>query len=92
MIESFKSKGLQLFFEKGDHSKIKSDHRKRIRLILTLLQAASEVTDMNFPGSDFHALKGNYQDFWSVKVSGNWRIIFRFKNGNVFDVDYLDYH
>jgi proteic killer suppression protein len=92
MIESFRSKGLQAFFEKGDHSKIKPDHRKRIRLILTLLQGSLEVTDMNFPESDFHPLKGNFKDFWSVKVSGNWRIIFRFKDGNAFDVDYLDYH
>ena len=92
MIESFKHKGLKFFFEKGDFSKIKSIHRKRIRLILTLLHAASDIKDMNFPGSDLHALKGEKQGFWSVRVSGNWRIIFRFENSNAYDVDYIDYH
>jgi len=47
---------------------------------------------MNFPGSDLHPMKGDLQGFWSVKVSGNWRIIFRFEKGDAFDVDYADYH
>jgi len=91
MIESFKSKVLQLYFEKGDFSRIKANHRKRVRLVLTLLHAASAVGDMKFPGSDLHPLKGERKGFWSVKISGNWRVIFHFDNGNVYDVDYLDY-
>jgi proteic killer suppression protein len=50
------------------------------------------ISDMNYPGSDLHPLKGNLKNFFSVSVSGNWRVIFRFENGEVFDVDYLDYH
>lgn len=92
MIESFKNKGLQLYFEKGDYSKINPDHQKKVKLILTLLQAAVDIKDLNFPGSDLHSLKGARKAFWSIKVSGNWRIIFRFENSNVYDVDYLDYH
>jgi proteic killer suppression protein len=47
---------------------------------------------MNFPGLDLHALRGRKKGYWSVKVSGNWRIVFRFDDANAHDVDYLDYH
>jgi proteic killer suppression protein len=47
---------------------------------------------MNLPGLGLHSLKGSLKSFWSVSVSGNWRVIFRFENGNAADIDYLDYH
>lgn len=92
MIQSFKHKGLQKYFEKGDFAKIQPAHRKKIRLILSLLNAATEIRDMNFPGSNLHKLTGDLDKFWSVNVSGNWRIIFVLEDGDVFEVDYLDYH
>ena len=92
MIKSFRHKGLKQYFESGNFSKIKSEHRKKIRLILTILNAAIEINDLNFPGSGLHQLKGEFKDFWSVSVSGNWRIIFRFADRNVYDIDYVDYH
>ena len=92
MIESFRHKGLRIFFEEGDISKIQTAHSKKIQLVLTLLHAAASIKDMNFPGSDLQQLKGDKRDFWSVRISGNWRIIFKYKNGNAYDVDYLDYH
>jgi proteic killer suppression protein len=92
MIQSFRHKGLQKFYEKGDFSKIQPSHRKKIRLILSILNAATEIRDMNFPGSYLHRLTGNLDKYWSVSVSGNWRIVFIFEDGDAFDVDYLDYH
>jgi len=92
MIESIRHKGLKLFYERGDASKVTPSHVKRLRLILTLLAAAESIEDLNFPGSDLHSLKGEMKGFWAVKVSGNWRIVFRFEKGDVYDVDYLDYH
>ena len=92
MIQSFRHKGLKLFFETGNYSKIQPAHRKRLRLILTIIHAANEVKDLNYPGSNLHRLSGEYNNYWAVNVSGNWRIIFRFEDGDVFDVDYLDYH
>ena len=92
MIHSFRHKGLRRFFEKDDSSKIQTVHLKRIRLILSILHAADDIRDMNFPGSNLHRLTCDYKDYWSVNVSGNWRLIFRFKDGDVYDVDYLDYH
>ena len=92
MIQSFRHKGLKLFFESGNSSKIQPAHRKRIRLILTVLHAAKEVKDMNYPGANLHRLSGEFKEYWAVNVSGNWRIIFRFEDGDVYEVDYLDYH
>ena len=64
----------------------------RLRLILARLDASAEPEDMNLPGLGLHPLKGSFKGFWSVSISGNWRVIFRFENGNAADVDYLDYH
>ena len=76
----------------GDASKIDPRHRKRLRIILTALDAATLATDMGFPGSGLHALKGDLIGCWSVSVSGNWRVIFRFVDKNVYDVDDVDCH
>ena len=50
------------------------------------------MKDVNFPGSYLHKLKGEWKGYWSVKIAGGWRLIFKFKDGGVYDVDYLDYH
>ena len=92
MIESIKHKGLKLLWEKDDKSKLPSTQILKIRMILTLLDNAADVQDMNFPGSDLHLLKGDLAGFWTVKINGNYRLIFRFDNENAFDVDYIDYH
>lgn len=92
MVSSFKHKGLKEYFQKGKTGKIHPNHVKKIRLILFVLHSAHEVEDCSFPGSNLHKLKGEYEGYWAVKVSGNWRIIFRFHEGDVYDVDYLDYH
>lgn len=60
--------------------------------MLTLLNGAAKPEDMNFPGAYLHPLKGEYKGFWSVTVTGNYRIIFRFEGGDAYLVDYLDYH
>ena len=92
MIESIGHKGLKLLWEKGDSSKLPAVQVFKIRMILTLLNSAVEVEDINFPGANLHTLKGDLAGFWAVKVNGNYRIIFRFKNENAFDIDYIDYH
>jgi toxin HigB-1 len=92
MIKSFVHKGLERFFYQGTTKGIQSKHKTKLGLILDHLDSASEVIDMNYPGSGFHALKGKYKDHFSLRVSGNWRIIFKFENGDAYVVDYLDYH
>ncbi len=91
MIKSFCNKSLENLFVEGKAQKINPKHRRKL-MILDWLHDAAEPEDMNFPGSKFHPLKGKLQGFYSVKVSGNWRVIFRFRDGDAYDVDYVDYH
>lgn len=92
MIKTINSKPLRLFYQKGDGSKLPGSQLGKIGLILGLLDGAARPEDMDFPGSSMHKLSGEYRDFWAVKVNANYRIIFRFEDGHVYDVDYLDYH
>jgi len=92
MIVSFRHKGLKLFYEKGDASKLQPQHVSKIRLILTRLDAARSPEELNVPGYGLHQLKGDLKDFWSVKVDKNYRIIFKVENENTQEVDYIDYH
>lgn len=92
MIVSYRHKGLELYATKGDRSKLQQNHVAKIKTILTRLDAAKSAQTMNQPGYGFHALSGNLEGFYAVKVSGNYRIIFRFEGENAHDVDYIDYH
>lgn len=92
MIKTIRHKGLKRFYEHGDSSKVQQDHVKRLRMVLARLTTAESIDDMNYPGSRLHRLSGDMKDYWSITVSGNYRIIFRFEAGDAYDVDYLDYH
>jgi proteic killer suppression protein len=61
-------------------------------LQLVALDTAARIEDMDIPGFQFHALKGERKDLWSFSVSGNWRITFEFRDGNTYVVYYEDYH
>lgn len=91
-IKTFKSKGLKRFFETGSKSGIQAALVRKIGLLLDRLDAASDPRDMHFPGSDFHELKGELKGFYSVHVNANWVIIFRFEDGDAFDLELIDYH
>ena len=92
MIKSFTHKGLQKFYAKGTTSGIQKKHENKLRLILTNLDQAETPDDMDLPGLYMHKLKGNRNDIWSVRVSGNWRVTYRFVGRDVEIVDYEDYH
>lgn len=92
MIKSFRHKGLKLLFADGTKKGIQPQHAEKLTDILDRLDAATVVGDMDFPGSGLHPLKGKLRDHWAVKVSGNWRVAFRFEDGDAYVVDYLDYH
>ena len=64
----------------------------RLRRQLDVLNHARTSADMNLPGYRLHQLKGNRTGTWSVTVSGNWRVTFRFEGEDVIDVDLEDYH
>ena len=92
MIRSFKHKGLERYFLKGSKSGIQAKHAARLRLILGRLNAAASPMDMDLPGLKLHELRGQKKGFWSVWVSGNWRITLRFSGKDAELVDYEDYH
>jgi len=92
VIKSFRHKGLENFFYDGSKKGIQPKHAQKLSDILDRLDAATIVEDMSFPGADLHPLKGDLKGNWAVRVSGNWRIIFMFHDGNAFVVDYADYH
>lgn len=92
MIKSIRHKGLKRLWEKNDTSKLPAAQILRISIILTQLDDAETKEDMNNPGYHLHELKGDLKGFYSVRVTGNYRIIFRLEKGNVFDINYTDYH
>jgi len=92
VIQNFKHKGLERYFLKGTKSGIQASHIDRLRLILGRLQASTSPKDMNLPGLHLHQLKGKNRGRWSVRVSGNWRVTFKFDGPDAINVDYEDYH
>lgn len=92
MIKSFKHKGLEKFYTKGKTSGIQSSHATRISDRLAFLNAAQTIEDMDKPGYRLHLLRGDKEGLWSVNVSGNWRIVFKFIDGDAYIVNYEDYH
>jgi proteic killer suppression protein len=83
---------LEDLFYKGSTKGIQTLHADKLRRLLDRLDAAGVVQDMDYPGSGLHQLKGDLKQHWSVKVSGNWRLTFRFENGDAYVVNYQDYH
>lgn len=92
VIVGFRHKGLERFYHTGSTRGIQAEHAKKLARILAALDAAGQPADLNLPGYRLHRLKGNLQDHWSVWVSANWRVTFRFVGNDVELVDYLDYH
>jgi len=92
MIKSFKHKGLEEFFYIGSKKGIKPSHAGKLAKILDRLNAANDIKDMNYPGSYLHQLSGDKKGQYSVRVSGNWRVFFKFVDGDAYIVDYDDYH
>lgn len=92
MIVSFRHKGLRQFYRTGDRSRLRQDQVRRIAVVLAALDEAAEPRDLDRPSLRLHPMKGELDGFWSVWINGNWRIVFRFENAQVCDVDLLDYH
>ena len=92
MINKFKHKGLRKLFESGVASGIQPQHATRLRQILALLETTDSVGDMDLPGLNLHELKGPRKGTYAVNVSCNWRVTFKIINGDIFDVNYEDYH
>ena len=92
MIPSFRHKGLKRLHEDDDPRGVIREHTVKLRDILARLDAAGTVADLDLPGFRLHPLKGDFKGFWAVTVRANWRVVFRMADGEIMDVDYIDYH
>jgi proteic killer suppression protein len=92
-IQSFRHKGLRWLFQDDDARGVRADQSKRLRRLLAQIDTAHTLDDLRrFPGDRMHELKGKLKGRWSLTVSGNWRLTFRFEEGDAFDLDLVDYH
>lgn len=92
LIKNFRHKGVRRFFVTGELSGIQADHAKRLAPLLDMLDAATSPNDLRLPSLRLHRLRGDLMGSWSIRVSGNWRLVFRVEKGDVYDVQYVDYH
>lgn len=92
MIKSFKHKALARLYDTGSPRGIRTDLVAKIERILSVLDVATDPQALNLPGYVLHPLKGDMKGFWAVTVKTNWRIVFRFVDGDAYDVELMDYH
>ncbi|SFO03115.1 type II toxin-antitoxin system RelE/ParE family toxin [Xenorhabdus japonica] len=92
MIKSFKHKGLKKFFDTGSAVGIDAKQAKKISVRLSVLDLAKDIKDIDVPGFFLHPLTGDKKGQWAITVTGNWRITFEFTDGDVYVVNYEDYH
>jgi len=92
MIKSFKHKGLEKFYESGNTKGVQANHAKKLRMHLAALDTAQSIDDMDIPGYRLHQLTGDRRGIWTITVNANWRLTFKFEEGNVYILNYEDYH
>lgn len=92
MIRSFAHRGLKRLYERDDASGIRPDLLDKVRTILAQLDDAEIIDDMRTPSFRLHALRGDLKGYWSVTVKANWRIVFKFVDGDASNIELLDYH
>lgn len=92
MIKTVKNKALRKYIFDGDKSKINPKHLTRINQVVSVLHSAKSINSIALPGMNLHSLKGELENYWSVSITGNYRLTFKFENGDIFELDYIDYH
>ncbi len=92
-IRSVGHRGLRRLIEDDDDQAIRRDLTGRVRKVITALVLAHDVASiLGPPGWRIHELKSDRAGTWSISVSGNWRLTFRVRDGDIFDLDLEDYH
>lgn len=93
MIRSFADKETEQFFSCNSSRRLPPDIRLRAAMRLLQLEAATQLNDLRIPPSNrLEALKGDRAGQWSIRINNQWRLCFRFEQGDAFDVEIVDYH
>jgi len=92
MIQTFRNKALERLLKEGNAKGMPKELEKRTRARLEAIDSATVIDNLRIPGYDLHELKGDRKETWSVKVSANWRITFKFRDNDAYDLDLEDYH
>ncbi len=92
MILGFRHKALERLFADKDPKGISPSWISKLTRSLARLDEATRPGDMNLPGFMLHPLKGKLEGYWAIRISRNWRLVFRFVGENVTDIDLIDYH
>ena len=92
MIKTIRHRGLKRLVQREDRRGLNAEYLARIETVLAILEIAVKPSDLNLPGYHLHPLKGDLKGFWSVRISGNFRLIFRMEDGDVYDINLIDYH
>ncbi len=79
-------------YERGDVTRVGSNLSERITLALADLDDARKPSDLDLAGYRLHPPKGDLKGYWSISISGNWRVTFRIEDGDAYDVDLTGYH
>lgn len=93
MIRSFADSESEQFYATGRARRVPPDIRRRAAMRLTQLNSATQLQDLRSPPSNrLELLKGDRKGQYSIRINDQWRVCFRFVNGDAFDVEIVDYH
>lgn len=93
MIKSFKQSWLEDFWNTGKNKKVPGQLKERLLRKLDMINSVKELSDLNSPPSNhLHSLHGDRADQWSISVSSKWRLCFTFKDGDIFGIEFVQYH
>jgi toxin HigB-1 len=93
MIQTFADRETQQFFVTGKSKRLPPDLARRALRRLEYVDLATELSDLKMPPSNrLHALKGDREGQFSISINDQWRICFRFMDGDAYDVEITDYH
>ena len=88
----FQTQRSEKFYGSGSTKGIQANHARKLRMQLAALDTAQTIDDMDIPGYRLHQLTGDSKGIWSIRVNANWRLTFEFTDGNVYILNYEDYH
>lgn len=92
MIVTIKHKGLEKLLRRGDSTGINTQQVDKVKMILELLNNAEELSELRIPSLKLHKLIGNRSNTYSMRINKNWRITFKFVDGDAYEVNMEDYH